>query len=674
MTISSDNSPAIQHPDKRILRILLLVFFVSGLWIVYQLFSYSPGLEAFGSSSRWTVILGGGLLLVLVFALLTALTWTRFGDSLLKFFSNLMGIVGRNHWLAWVNFILSTLIFGWLVLNPYGDFFGSASLRLGLLLPLIAISTLLFKCIWPDRGYWVILLASTIWYASIFEILILLPGISTHPFTLTWSEGSAYYYASLFFSERIYGLKANLPLINPTRHMLLAIPFLFGNLPIWVHRLWEVMLWLLISGIAIALIVRRLEIQDKFIRWIYIAWVFIYLFQGPVFYFLLISLIPILWGFDPKRFLKTLLLVLIGSVWVGASRVNWIPFPGLFAAVLYFLEEDINHRNWLRYVMRPAIWVALGTITALFVWYGYANISGHPVEQFGVYFTSTMLWYRLLPNATISYGVLLAVLIASVPILGYIALRLYNSGHNYHFIRRYGIGIILLVFFSGGLIVSAKIGGGNNIHNLDAYLLILFAVGSYLYFDKTPSDYSNPIRKTSHRISTVFIVLTLLTPVYFSIQKGRPITYPELAKTENALRIVQESAKQTVDQGGHVLFLGERQLLTFNQVEEVPLIEDYERMFLMEMVMGENEAYLDKFYEQIENQEFALIVSEPLKLVYKGRNVAFGDENDVYVRLVSEPVLCYYEPIKTIRKFAIQLLIPKQESEICSLAFPIVNN
>jgi hypothetical protein len=638
------------------------------------LFSYSPGLEVLGNSLRWTVILGAGLSLVLIFALLTALTWTRFGESLLKLFQNLMGIVERNKWIAWVFFIVSTLIFGWLVLNPYGDLFGSTSVRVGLLLPLIAICTRLFKCVWPDRSYGVILLASTIWYAAVFEFLLLLPGISSYPFTLTWSEGSAYYYASLFFSERIYGIKANLPLINPTRHMLLAIPFLFGNLPIWVHRLWEVILWLLISGSAIMLIVRRLGIQDKFIRWVFIAWVFIYLFQGPVFYFLLISLIPILWGFDSKRFTKTLLLVLIGSVWVGASRVNWMPFPGLFAAVLYFLEEEIDHRNWLRYIMTPAAWVVIGTITALLVWYGYANLSGNPVEQFGIYFTSKMLWYRLLPNATIKSGVLLAALIASIPILGFIAIRLYNSGHNYHFIRRYGIGIILLVFFTGGLIVSAKIGGGNNIHNLDASLLILLSVVSYLYFEKTPPDYSNAERKTSQRFSTVLIVLTLLTPVYFSIQKGGPIIYPESSKTENALRIVQEFTHNTVDQGGQVLFLGERQLLTFNQVEGVPLIEDYERMFLMEMVMGENEAYLDKFYKQIENQEFELIVSEPLKLIYKGSSVAFGDENDIYVRLVSEPVLCYYKEIKTVRKFAIQLLAPKQESEICSQSTPVNNN
>ena len=36
------------------------------------------------------------------------------------------------------------------------------------------------------------------------------------------------------FAERIYGIKVNLPLINPTRHMLMAIPFLVSDLPILV--------------------------------------------------------------------------------------------------------------------------------------------------------------------------------------------------------------------------------------------------------------------------------------------------------------------------------------------------------------------------------------------------------------------------------------------------------
>jgi hypothetical protein len=315
--------------------------------------------------------------------------------------------------------------------------------------------------------------------------------------------------------------------------------------------------------------------------------------------------------------------------------------------------------------MKPVIWVAAGTITALLTWYAYASFSGNPIEQFGIYFTSNMLWYRLFPNATFKSGVLLATLIASTPILGYIAVRLYKSGHNYHLIRRIVIGLILLVLFIGGLLVSTKIGGGNNIHNLDAYLIILLVTGSYLYFNKTPADYSRAVRDTSPKIFNVFIILTLLTPILFTFQQGKPLNLPKSAKSENALRVVQEFAQQAVSEGGQVLFIGERQLLTFNQVEGVPLVPDYERMTLMEMVMGGNEAYLHEFHRRIANQEFALIITEPLAVRYKGRNEQFGEENDVYVRWVTEPVLCYYESVKNISKFPLQLLKPREEPENC---------
>jgi hypothetical protein len=357
--------------------------------------------------------------------------------------------------------------------------------------------------------------------------------------------------------------------------------------------------------------------------------------------------------------------VLIGSVWAGASRVNWFPVPGLVATALYFLEEEIDRRSLIQYILKPIGWIAAGTITALLAWYWYAAFSGTPIEQFGIYFTSNLLWYRLLPNATFKGGVLLITLVVSIPILGFIGVRLYKSGYNYHPSRRSGIGMILLILFIGGLIVSTKIGGGNNIHNLDAYLFILLITGSYLYFDKSPPDYAYAERVVHPRISQVFITLGVLIPVLFALNQGNPIDLPKSAKTENALLAVQEFAEQAASNDGKVLFLGERQLLTFNQVAGVPLVPDYERMTLMEMAMGGNEAYLNEFSQRIANQEFALIISEPLKINYKGKSKQFGEENDVYVHWVSEPVLCYYEPVKTISKFPIQLLMPRFEPGDC---------
>ena len=81
--------------------------------------------------------------------------------------------------------------------------------------------------------------------------------------------------------------------------------------------------------------------------------------------------------------------------------------------------------------------------------------------------------------------------------------------------------------------------------------------------------------------------------------------------------------------------------------------------------MGGDEVYLDEFHQRIANQEFALIISEPLSIRYNGRSEQFGEENDVYVRWVTIPVLCYYESVKTISKFPIQLLMPRTDPIEC---------
>ena len=53
---------------------------------------------------------------------------------------------------------------------------------------------------------------------------------------------------------------------------------------------------------------------------------------------------------------------------------------------------------------------------------------------------------------------------------------------------------MLLVLLVGGFIVSAKIGGGSNLHNLDGYLTLSLSVGLYLLFDRfTPEASPAPV-------------------------------------------------------------------------------------------------------------------------------------------------------------------------------------
>ena len=122
------------------------------------------------------------------------------------------------------------------------------------------------------------------------------------------------------------------------------------------------------------------------------------------------------------------------------------------------------------------------------------------------------------------------------------------------------------------------------------------------------------------------------------------------------------AVEQADQQGGEVLFISQRHLLTLGMLGEVttPLVPDYELVFLMEMAMSGNRFYLDAFQSGLQAQRYALIVSGPLTTNLQGRAHSFGEENDAWVIEVSEPILCYYKPILKLKDPALMLLVPRQ--------------
>src|SRR5258706_8724564 len=49
---------------------------------------------------------------------------------------------------------------------------------------------------------------------------------------------------------------------------------------------------------------------------------------------------------------------------------------------------------------------------------------------------------------------------------------------------------------------------------------------------------------------------------------------------------LQRAASEAVNNGGEVLFVTERQLLTFKELNNIPLVPEYEQIELMEMAMS----------------------------------------------------------------------------------------
>jgi len=344
--------------------------------------------------------------------------------------------------------------------------------------------------------------------------------------------------------------------------------------------------------------------------------------------------------------------------------------PGLLAAALYFIEVNLQGKSIWRYLLPPAVCTIGGTAIAVASQAAYIKISGNPADQFASSFTSNLLWYRLFPNSTYSLGILGAAIFVSLPLVLLALTRLTKLWRRIHIIRWLGLFAILLVLFVGGLVVSVKIGGGSNLHNMDSYLVVLLMICGMIYSHHLSPDYSDSdiAQDESLHNSTSFIQryrwvwlgYLILMPILFTIFSGGALTYPDKELVETSLDKIRRQV-QKASQAGEVLFISERQLLIFGEIPGVKLVPEYERVFLMEMAMSGNADYLERFHQDLKSQRFSMIISEPVFLPIKGDTEHFGEENNAWVNSVGVNLRCYYTAIKTVKDLKVQLLVPQHK-------------
>jgi hypothetical protein len=606
-----------------------------------------------------------------------------------------------NNRLLTIGWLALGLFFPWLVLGPFGSdlervwAWGAAHLpeliqhwlhpgwmHVFIFVVIFLAGSRLLKMSWPRLGRGMVWLFTGLGYGLIYKAACFLPDISSYPFSLGWSEASRYYYASLYLGERIYGVQVPYSILHPSRYMMQAIPFLLSNSPLWLHRAWQVLLWLVTSGFTGWLVARRAaQNQPGLVRLALATGAILFLFQGPVYYHLLMMVILVLWSFNRLHPWRTLVVVLVASLWAGISRVNWLPVPGLLAAAMYFLEMPFSENNIInqanaskrlksllqkctRYLLPPVAWTILGSLAAWGSQQAYQVMSGNPAAYFGSSFSSDLLWYRLLPNPTYPLGILPSALLVSLPVLGLMALRLTPTWRSYHPLRLLGLGAILGVLAAGGVVVSVKIGGGSNLHNLDAYLVLLLVIGSYVWFSFTPDELNLEQKrdkgegKWHSKLYPWIVGAVVAVPLLFALSAGGPWSQREAQAAAADLSTLRQAAQQAVINGGKVLLINQRHLLTFGELPGVPLEADYELVFLMEMAMAGNPDYLEAFHTDLQNHRFDLIIAEPLTVQYQGRMRSFGEENDAWVTQVSAPVLCHYQPLKTLETARVVLYVP----------------
>ena len=599
-----------------------------------------------------------------VFALL-ALCYSRRESRLIEFLESTITSSPFEKYLGGLLVIVGLAGFPVFTSNAYfvrvlGDAFGVRYLLL-VLFSLIGVWGI--KLIRNQTPWMTVLVVIVLCQSLIQLFLVFISQVTAYPFAMGWSETSRYYFPSLFLSERVYGQKFPWPILHPTLHLLLAPPYVF-DAPLWFHRLWQVMLRFVLIGLIIPLLLKRLSITDRPLRWLVASWMFLFLFTGPIYFHLAVPVIIVLWGFAAHNGPRTWVAVLLASLWAGWSRVNWYPVPGMLAAVLYLLEEPVAGKRSWSYLFKPFVWLVLGTLTAFLSQRIYIALSGIDSASFYTSLSSDLLWFRLLPNASYSLGLIPAALLLSLPmwIVMYVVLRAAKSD-SWHPVRLTLIFAALFVLFLGGLLVSLKIGGGVDLHNLDAYIVLLLIVFSYLMFScyrMENGELSRPIT-----LPWFLVLAVIFVPAWSYLRFNIGFKTYDDKKTQAVLQSLQGYVDQVDARGGQILFITQRQLISMHMLNGVTLVPEYEREDLMEMAMADNTEYLGRFRADMESQRFALIVVDPLNFNIMTRNRSFADENNVWVRRVMKQILCNYRQEAIFAEDDIALYVPQMGTRKC---------
>lgn len=385
--------------------IALLFFLVTGI-AAYQISNRLDDLGVvFSLQTFWWPVL---ICLISIAIMGFMYIWTPGFPGLVSRLSGFQPANWQNYGLIlWIIFLTMELGFSAWVMFKGHEVLDGYFILLFMYLVVSVIGMILIRPLTPNQNWFYALAGSLLITAAIFRGMAFVSDISASPFSLGWSEGSRYYYGSLYFSQRLYGQDIPLSPLHPSRYMLLSLPFIFHGLPIWAHRFWQVFLWIGTAGLAAVTLSNRLKVINSVLFFSFSSWIFLYLNLGPVYYHLLLCVILIYWGVDFHKPIQTLLILIVASIWAGLSRMNWIPVPLFLVLTLYFFECPWQHtkKRW-KYLVQPVAWSTIGLITAFLAFRGYILLSGNVPGKFSSSFTSDLIWNRLWPNSTFQMGIL----------------------------------------------------------------------------------------------------------------------------------------------------------------------------------------------------------------------------------------------------------------------------
>lgn len=507
---------------------------------------------------------------------------------------------------------------------------------------------------------------------------------SSYPFSLGWSEGNRLWDYSILYGRDRYQIAADksIPVYTSVgRQSLWGLVYLIPNASIFLARLWNVILFTL--PYFILGLVAFFRKHQKFDVWLMLAlWTFLFLRGGPIYTPLVLAAILVAATRKLPLWLSFIFIAIAGY-YATESRFTWVFAAGMWAALIAFLDTESNlskstKQRWLRAII-------LGLFGVSFAYFMPKSLddallsflTGEPgaVNQAAAVLASgekgiavsslsdllerqPLLWQRLLPNPTYTPGILLGLLITVGPLIFFLYLLGKKMPWKLNIWQRLLLFGELIAFLIVGLIISVKIGGGGDLHNLDMFLISLVIISSLIWHGGAKekiSDISN-----QGLILKVSLFLVVFIPALLGVLSAKHVEMPSMQEAQNGLNNIQ-SAVNTYNER-EILFIDQRQLLTFGIIDNINLVPEYEKKHLMDMAMADDANYFEPFITDMKNQRFSLIVSEPLYVQYQQVDYegGFGQENNSWVKWVSVPILCNYESIETNTDHKYELLIPRQ--------------
>ena len=512
-----------------------------------------------------------------------------------------------------------------------------------------------------------VILKSSLLVGAILVIGDKFKEVIDYPFSLYWSEGNRFWDYSLLFAKDIYNYPGTKPIfafIDLGRQSLWGLPFLIRNIPIIIMRFWNVILFTLVYVLLGYLVFKRKTVSVSSALLLGL-WTFLFLNQGPI-YTPLILCAMLVWVAGGAPLLISLLLLTIAGYYANLTRYTWSVAPAIWGVLLVLFHnknEELGffQINWWRVIVSGFAGLFGGLVLPLLA---PLTTSGATQEFQGTIITSaastlqsqSLIWSRLLPNETFPPGIAMGILLATVPLIVLLTTFIHQTELKINFWQHLAIYGSCLTFLVVGLIASVKVGGGSNLHNLDMLFINLLLLTG-IFWKQRGAEWLADFRHHTWLVK-VLLVFSVVYPLYPTLFTALPYNLPSKQEQKDTLAYIQKSVNEAKNIG-EVLFIDQRQLLTFGYLKDVTLVPDYEKKYLMDRAMSGDASYFAKFYSDIKSKRFSLIINEPSFIEYQSEDYYFGTENDIWVEWVAKPLSCYYRPLKTFKNVKVEILIPR---------------